>query len=187
VLYCIETVFEDPRLNLKKNLAGESLAECFQRRLDRLPGSPMMSILQSQENDPNNIRLRRVTITPTLVLFNLPEPEETNRVLRQYRDSKAHFLRVCFTDETGRKGHYFGEKAKPLLHSIFNTLREGLPLLGKEGQIRVKALSYSNSQLKNHSLWMLREDEAIGLTVRNIIKQLGEFGLEENPLKRLAR
>jgi RNA-dependent RNA polymerase len=43
--------------------------------------------------------VRSATVTPTMVYFNSPSIETSNRVLRQYREHADRFLRVRFTDE----------------------------------------------------------------------------------------
>lgn len=88
----------------------------------------------------------------------MPEPEETNRVIRKYKRHIEMFARATFTDENFFKGYYFGDENKQLLHHIYKFLKDGI-LLHKADQhfpeARLKSLSYSNSQLKNHSLWMV--------------------------------
>ena len=52
--------------------------------------------------------------------------------------------------------------------------------------MRVKFLSYSNSQLKNHTFWFLADVEN-GIIDQNIIGEMGYFEGEKNILKRYAR
>jgi hypothetical protein len=52
--------------------------------------------------------------------------------------------------------------------------------------LRVKFLSYSNSQLKNHTFWFLADVEN-GIIDQNIIGEMGYFEGEKNILKRYAR
>jgi len=52
--------------------------------------------------------------------------------------------------------------------------------------LKVKFLSYSNSQLKNHTFWFLADVEN-GIIDRNIIGEMGYFEGEKNILKRYAR
>lgn len=42
---------------------------------------------------------RKATITPTMIYFNTPVVETSNRVVRQYLEHSDRFLRVQFTDE----------------------------------------------------------------------------------------
>jgi hypothetical protein len=52
--------------------------------------------------------------------------------------------------------------------------------------LKVKFLSYSNSQLKNHTFWFLADVEN-GIIDQNIIGEMGYFEGEKNILKRYAR
>ena len=52
--------------------------------------------------------------------------------------------------------------------------------------MKVKFLSYSNSQLKNHTFWFLADVEN-GIIDQNIIGEMGYFEGEKNILKRYAR
>jgi hypothetical protein len=92
----------------------------------------------------------------------MPEPEETNRVIRKHKKNIDMFVRTTFTDENYSKGYYCGDENKQLLHHIYKFLRDGILLHpASEGvlEARLTSLSYSNSQLKNHSLWMVQESE----------------------------
>ena len=69
----------------------------------------------------NFLRQHRVNITPTLIKFTPGEEEESNRVIRNYRDKLPNFIRLCFLSDTEEKGYYFGGNAESLLgyiHSI---------------------------------------------------------------------
>jgi RNA dependent RNA polymerase len=50
-----------------------------------------------------------------------------------------------------------------------------------------KIVNYSNSQLKNHSVWMLVNNDIPDIQIDKIIKELGEFSDKEGPLKMYAR
>lgn len=157
-----------------------------------MSGSQVVNDILRIKQSQNEIRLRRVIITPTLVLFAMPEPEETNRVIRKYKQNIELFVRTNFTDENLSKGYYFGDDNKQLLHHIYTYLKDGILLHRADpangvGEARLKSLSYSNSQMKNHSLWMVQESEDKGLKADTIIKELGEFEKEPNPLKKLSR
>ena len=43
--------------------------------------------------------IRSATITPTMVYYNTPTVETSNRVIRQFTEHEDRFLRVRFTDE----------------------------------------------------------------------------------------
>jgi hypothetical protein len=48
-------------------------------------------------------------------------------------------------------------------------------------------LNYSNSSLKNHSVWMLVNTDIAEIKYNEIIKRLGKFNLNDAPLKMYAR
>lgn len=48
-------------------------------------------------------------------------------------------------------------------------------------------VNYSNSQLKNHSVWMIVNNIIPEIQVEKIIGELGEFSDKEGPLKMYAR
>jgi len=58
----------------------------------------------------------------------MPEPEETNRVIRKHKANIDFFVRTNFTDESFAKGYYFGDENKQLLHHIYTYLKEGILL-----------------------------------------------------------
>lgn len=86
-----------------------------------------------------------------------------------------------FVSEQEEKDFYQHEVTEILLNSqVKNRLRNGVSI----GNCLFKYLAYSNSQIKNHSFWMLCEDR---LKVSEIINELGTFNANEKPLKRGAR
>jgi len=64
---------------------------------------------------------------------------------------------------------------------FYNILIAGI-YVGKHKFIE---LAYSNSQIKNHSIWMICETEHF--SKEDIEKAIGDYKTEENPLKQLAR
>jgi len=70
-----------------------------------------------------------------------------------------------------------------LLGYIHSILKNGF-YVGRS--LKNSFLSYSNSQLKNHTCWFLSELEG-GVNEKNIIESMGDFSKEKNILKRYAR
>ena len=99
----------------------------------------------------NFLRQRRIFVTPTLIRFSIGQEEETNRVIRKFRDHLTNFVRVSFVNEDLDKGYYFAEVGTHLLGYIHSIVGDGF----KIGELEFKFLGYSNSQLKNHSCWFL--------------------------------
>src|SRR5436190_868226 len=114
--------------------------------------------------------------------------EEGNRVLRTYKDDINRFVRLSFVNEHLEKGFYFSESSHLFLGYIHHILNNGIQL----GKNMLEFLSYSNSQIKNHSCWMLctpfgPHAKKGMITADEIIKALGDFDQEKNILKRYAR
>ena len=122
-------------------------------------------------------KTKRVTITPTLIIFNVEEAELSNSVLRRYKDNTEQFLRVTLSDEVGE-----GVKnMKYISETRFKQLLKGLRILNKT----YHALAFSSSQLKNNSLWMFTENPT--LSVRKIHEDIGDLSSILNPAKYAAR
>ena len=51
------------------------------------------------ETNLNLSNIRRLTITPSGVIYNIIEPEMSNRVLRQYKEYDDSFIRINFQDD----------------------------------------------------------------------------------------
>lgn len=134
------------------------------------------------------MRQRKMFVSPTLLMFQPTTEEEGNRVLRQFRDDVNRFVRLSFVNEHLEKGFYFSEQSHLFLGYIHHILINGIEL----GKNKVEFLSYSNSQIKSHSCWMLctpfgpnaKKDM---ITADEIIQSLGNFDEEKNILKRYAR
>lgn len=92
-------------------------------------------------------------MTPTLHHYTYAREEEGNKILRQYRRQHAsHFIRVSFVNDDLDKAFYFNLTAEYLLGHIHSVLRNGI-YAGRG--LHLKFLSYSNSQLKNHTCWFV--------------------------------
>lgn len=93
-----------------------------------------------------------VSVTPTTIFLNGPFPEQSNRVLRAY-DAENHdsFLRVSFVDEAGL--HYRFDREIDgqtfIRNRVGDCLSNGLTIAGRKFEF----LAYSQSALKEHSVW----------------------------------
>lgn len=106
-------------------------------------------------------------------------------------------MRLLFTDEFRSKTYYFTQAQESLLGNIYNVIDQGFSICqdelkgSKNGaqfhQVgrHFKFLCYSNSQLKNHSIWMLNEGN--GLEVDKLRANMGDFSQETIVLKGLSR
>ncbi|EKM55555.1 uncharacterized protein PHACADRAFT_161565 [Phanerochaete carnosa HHB-10118-sp] len=118
-------------------------------------------------------------VTPSRLLLEGPFPERCNRVVRKYAGHTSNFLRVSFMDEN-RLQYRFDRDVDgyDFIRKRFGTLLfEGLWIAGRH----FKFLAYSQSALKNHSVWFVRDFTAhengteVHVTVDSIIAGLGIF------------
>ncbi|CDW77053.1 rna-directed rna polymerase [Stylonychia lemnae] len=137
----------------------------------------------------NFLRQRRLFISPTIDYYQPAQEDESNRVIRKYQDYLSRFVRVSFVNEYLEKGFYFTENMEWVLGYIHHVLYNGLQL----GKYILRFLSYSNSQIKNHSCWMIVEtldsitEFNTQLNENMIMSSMGNFSKEQNILKRYAR
>ncbi|KAJ3567357.1 hypothetical protein NP233_g6417 [Leucocoprinus birnbaumii] len=125
-----------------------------------------------------------VTITPTSMFLNGPFPEQSNRVLRRY-DGEYHenFLRVSFRDENEMQYRFDRQVDGPgfIKDRVGYFLKKGLKIAGRVFHF----LAYSQSALKEHSVWFIKafRDPSSGyVDASTIIESLGTFhGLSYDP------
>lgn len=65
--------------------------------------------LISQRARENLTMVHKVQVTPTRIIFNGPEPEAKNRIIRKFSRHTAYFARIQFCDEDGQD-LYFSPK-----------------------------------------------------------------------------
>jgi len=93
-----------------------------------------------------------VIITPTTMFLNGPFPEQSNRVIRRYdNENHENFLRVTFRDENHLQYRFDREVDGPrfIRERVGVYLKNGLTIAGRA----FKFLAYSQSALKEHSVW----------------------------------
>lgn len=93
-----------------------------------------------------------VTVTPTTTVFEGPSLERSNRVIRSYgEEHHDSFLRVTFAEESRLQLRFEKEVdgAEYIKSRIRPILFEGLKIAGR----RFHFLAYSQSALKEHSVW----------------------------------
>ncbi|XP_044489067.1 probable RNA-dependent RNA polymerase 1 [Mangifera indica] len=135
--------------------------------------------------------MNRVLVTPSKVYFFGPEIILSNHVLRAYSDDSENFIRVSFVNEDLEKIHATdlcprasSRKTKRhtrVYHRILSTLRNGIVI----GDKKFEFLAFSNSQLKENSLWMFASRPR--LTAREIRESLGDFSTIRNVAKYSTR
>ncbi|XP_031259889.1 probable RNA-dependent RNA polymerase 1 [Pistacia vera] len=137
------------------------------------------------------VYMRRVLVTPSKVYFFGPEVVLSNNVLRTYPDDSENFIHVSFvnedlekiraTDLSARKSLANTERRTRVYQRILSTLRNGIVI----GDKKFEFLAFSNSQLKDNSLWMFASRP--GLTPSEIRERLGDFSTIRNVAKYSAR
>ena len=118
-----------------------------------------------------------VSVTPTAMKFTGPFQEKSNRVFRRYPNHHSCFIRMTFEEETRLKFRFDREvDGATFVKRRYGTiLREtGLKICGRQYLF----LAYSQSALKEHSVWFVRpfRDEGNLVDPAAIIDSLGDFG-----------
>jgi len=125
-------------------------------------------------------KTKRVTITPTVIIFHIQEAELSNCILKRHRTiAEDYFMRVTLSDELG----------EPTKNLRYISQRVFLPYV-KEINIlsrKFKFLAFSPSQLRSNSYWMFSEDNTEKLTVNDIHREIGNLERIRNPAKYAAR
>ena len=124
-----------------------------------------------------------VSVTPTAMKFSGPFQERSNRVFRRYPTRHSCFIRVTFEEETRLQLRFDREVdgAAFVKKRYGKILREtGLEVGGR----RYRFLAYSQSALKEHSVWFMRpfrnQDGAL-IDPAYIIDSLGDFDSALDP------
>jgi RNA-dependent RNA polymerase len=118
-----------------------------------------------------------VSVTPTAMKFSGPFQERSNRVFRRYPTHHSYFIRVSFEEETRLQLRFDREVdgAAFVKMRYGRILREtGLKIGGR----MYRFLAYSQSALKEHSVWFMRsfrDEGGILVDPPFIIDSLGNF------------
>jgi hypothetical protein len=117
-----------------------------------------------------------VSISPTSMNLGGPYPERSNRVIRTYADNHDSFIRVSFLEENDLRYQPDREIDGPafIRRWVSPILHNGLTIAGR----RFDFLAYSQSALKTHTVWFVKEFRDPGgnlITAATIIERLGRF------------
>ncbi|KAL4479119.1 hypothetical protein ABPG72_008949 [Tetrahymena utriculariae] len=159
-------------------------------QIDRLNFAPFITIfkdVQRQENylkiqesrakrDVKVLATRRVSITPSGLIYNLKELELSNRVLRIFQDSTDQFIRGTFQDDSLENA-----KHMKYVSMYFRQKLKSFTILDWE----FVNFGWSASQLRNSSSWFFHETEA--LKKQDVITRIGDFSGISPPAKKSAR
>jgi hypothetical protein len=149
---------------------------------------------RSKSENPHNLANRhshivlvhKLTVTPTAVYLEGPEPEVSNRVLRQYQTHSDYFLRATFIDEDGEPVRYDPQSNQTEIYLRFRTFMESEYFIAGRGY---SFLGFSNSSLRSHTCWFMAPFISEGelLNAPELIKGLGDFGHIRSPARCAAR
>ncbi|KIK67671.1 hypothetical protein GYMLUDRAFT_215812 [Collybiopsis luxurians FD-317 M1] len=183
--------------------AGESHIKCFERVVAKF-------IFKEKQPSMRAFSCYHVIITPTRMILEGPYATDSNRVIRQYEGYEDYFIRVAFSDEdrlrlrwdrdysndhsnlVHRMDDTFEEsedldfeedtyRDRPFLEERVNNILKGFELAGRHFEF----LAYSNSALKEHSLWFMNpfqhHDPQVGyVTAQTIRDSIGDFATRED-------
>ncbi|EJD54733.1 RdRP-domain-containing protein [Auricularia subglabra TFB-10046 SS5] len=101
----------------------------------------------------NDISTLHVAVSPSSVSITGPIPDRSNRILHAFGNFQEHFIRVAFTDNDGQTFRYDANvDTQALVRShVLPILQNGFKLGGR----LFEYLAYSQSALKQHSVWMV--------------------------------
>ncbi|TCD70921.1 hypothetical protein EIP91_000827 [Steccherinum ochraceum] len=168
---------------LRKRQKTQTPFDCLQNArerkktfLDKRPGA-------------GTLLCHHVTVTPSRLLLEGPYVVQSNRVIRKYPDHQTNFIRVDFRDEDHLQYRWERDvDGKSLLDDrVGGILKRGLDIAGRHFEF----LAYSNSALRTHAVWFVRELESTTRPYINaevIRNGLGDFsGVIRYPSKYAAR
>ena len=154
---------------------------------------PKQKRLPYNDEVDNNLKqytcVRFVTITPSRIIYQLPQYMLLNRVLRHF--GTKDFVLIRFRDETlttinGQNDQLLRDRVKVVLNNGI-----GLNIHGKLD--RYFFVAASNSQLRQHHCWMMKVDNLnqVNQKIQDIYDWMGDFSKLTNNggkyLKRLAQ
>ncbi|GAB1736230.1 hypothetical protein NU219Hw_g6903t1 [Hortaea werneckii] len=131
--------------------------------------------------------VHRIVVTPVGTYLEGPEPEPTNRVLRNHHSHSDHFVRTIFQDEDGGRVHYDPRASQDLVYDWrFRQFLDRTELLNGLG---FSFLGFSHSSLRSQSCWSMAPFVSNGemLLAPQVIKMLGQFDHIRSPAKCAAR
>ncbi|KIM33801.1 hypothetical protein M408DRAFT_18806 [Serendipita vermifera MAFF 305830] len=124
----------------------------------------------------------RATLTPTTLRLSGPFQEQSNGVIRQYDYATDHFLRINFTDEQRLQLRWDRDVRGDLFvkEHIGGLLKEGINIAGRYFEF----LGYSNSGLREHSVWFVTPIwkemglESTWITAEDIRNGIADFSMD---------
>lgn len=127
--------------------------------------------------------MRSARITPSMVYYNVPTVDISNRVIRHYINLADNFLRVRFTDEKhmGRINSTPDKTMDEVFTRIKRALANGITI----GSTHYEFLAFGNSQFREHGAYFFAPKD--GITAASIRAWMGQFSHIRNIAKHAAR
>ncbi|KAI0537726.1 RNA dependent RNA polymerase-domain-containing protein [Xylaria digitata] len=142
--------------------------------------------LFSERARQNLTMVYKVQVTPTRIMFNGPEPEAKNRILRKFPRHIGYFSRIQFCDEDGQDLYFNPKVSLDRVYSRFNQiLDDGFPIAGRI----YKFLGFSHSSLRSHAVWFMAsfvDDNRQLRSYATVITELGNFQGIRSPARWFA-
>jgi RNA-dependent RNA polymerase len=133
-----------------------------------------------QKHVPHYCNLvRSATVTPTMIYFNSPSVDTSNRIVRKYREYQDRFLRVKFRDEPykGMIMNFDDITNSELFTRVQRVLKNGIVV----GDRRHEFLAFGNSQFREYGAYFFAPTD--NLTPDMIRDWMGDF----KPIKTVAK
>ncbi|KAI0401535.1 RNA dependent RNA polymerase-domain-containing protein [Xylaria palmicola] len=131
--------------------------------------------LISERARQNLTMVYKVQVTPTRIIFNGPEPEAKNRILRKFSRHISYFARVQFCDEDGQDIYFNPKVSLDNIYARFvKILSVGFPIAGR----LYKFLGFSHSSLRSRAVWFMAafvDDDGRLRSYDRVISELGDF------------
>ncbi|KAG8932252.1 hypothetical protein FRC02_001392 [Tulasnella sp. 418] len=152
---------------------AKTIEECLE--LAKLETTDAHMHIRNHEDDDGYFNCHHCTVTPTRMILEGPFPDQTNRVLRRYRENNHCFLRVNFVDEEQLNFRWDRDVdgAGFVRTRVGGTLKNGFDIAGRHFDF----LAYSSSALREHAVWFCTPFEQDGqlVTASTIRQSLGNF------------
>lgn len=120
--------------------------------------------LPQEKLPPGHIMIRKIQVSPSAIIFLPHEMDLGNRVVRDMNSDDL--LRINFVDEYNERNVWTNTNN---VLSRFKNMLKGFSLLGRYHEF----LGFSNSQMRNHSCWMVRVTK--NLNADKVREKLGDF------------
>ncbi|KAI4717300.1 RNA-directed RNA polymerase [Aureobasidium sp. EXF-10727] len=132
------------------------------------------------------VLVHKLTVTVTGVYLEGPEPEVSNRVLRNYQDHSDDFMRVTLADEDGEPVRYAPDADLKAVYASFQKFMESEYIIAGRS---FSFLGFSHSSLRSQTCWFMApfELQERMLHAPELIRKLGDFGHIRTPARCAAR